>query len=258
MAAEPSKTEIQTLFKRLRAAPANKVAGRCRAAFRSSEPGCFPAATAWAGPGPRCAPGRVAATGRPGRGLPGRGEGPGRAAGPRGTGPPGCGGRWRSGRAAASAGPSLCLRFSRASTAVPRTRAGPASPTGSSCASTAPASTGPWASTSASSGAWGGGQRGSDRRAGPEQLCPRGVGTGWDSVRDKRYRRVMASGFTWLASMGVSGCPAFPRWSFRSTSVGRRHVTFANLAETLLVVEAESRVWFVNFASKTAIWKSFL
>lgn len=36
------------------------------------------------------------------------------------------------------------------------------------------------------------------RRAGLEQLCLVGVGTRRDSVREKRYRGVIASGFTWL------------------------------------------------------------
>lgn len=47
---------------------------------------------------------------------------------------------------------NLCFLCRFASTALPKTRAGPASRTACSCASTAPASTARWASTSASSG----------------------------------------------------------------------------------------------------------
>lgn len=133
-----------------------------------SLPSCCPAVAACAPTGLRWAPGRAAAA------VGAAGQGPLGSAWAERPGPPSCGRGWLSGRAVASTWLSLCLRFSRASTAAPRTRAGPVSPTGSSCASTAPASTGPWACTSASSGAWG--ARPAVPPAGLEQLSRLGVG----------------------------------------------------------------------------------
>lgn len=74
MAAEPTKTEIHTLFKRLRAAPANKVTGRHQAASSHSEMGCCSAAAAWARARPHWSTSRAAAAEWPGRELLGPGE----------------------------------------------------------------------------------------------------------------------------------------------------------------------------------------
>lgn len=119
MASEPSKTEIQTLFKRLRAIPTNKVHEREACGVCAGREGL--SRLPW---GPR--------------------EGEGRT--------------WAvflgvSARLDSAPDHLLIASSTRpASTVVPRTRVGPASRTVSSCALTAPGCTAPWVSISASSG----------------------------------------------------------------------------------------------------------
>lgn len=121
MAAEPRKTEIQTLFKRLRAIPTNKVREREGRGVWRRPRGTLPAPLGHEG-------GRGAAVSCfPGVSAPGLDSGP------------------------------LIIGSSPlpprpASTVAPRIRVGPASRTVFSCALTAPGCTAPWASISASSG----------------------------------------------------------------------------------------------------------
>lgn len=165
-----------------------------------SVPGCCPAVAACAPTGPRWAPsGAAAAVGA-------AEQGPWGAPGQSGRGRRAVAGGWRSGRAVAKTCLSLCLRFSRASTAAPRTRAGPVSPTGSSCASTAPASTGPWACTSASSGACGAPAAWSGH---PPWAASTGIGRETLSRSDHLGVCVACS----LQVLGHSALPV-PKWSF--------------------------------------------